>query len=99
MAYKYFVGQPFIYPENNLSYSENFLHMMFAVPAERYKVSSVMVWVDALNKLFILHADHEQNASTSTVGLSCSSGANTFAVIEAGIAFFGDLHTVELLKL
>ncbi|MDJ1257902.1 MAG: citrate synthase, partial [Candidatus Midichloria sp.] len=91
MAYKYSIGQPFVYPDNNLSYSENFLHMMFAVPAEKYKVNPVMA--DALNKLFILHADHEQNASTSTVRLSGSSGANPFAVIGAGIAsLWGPAH-------
>ncbi|AEI89177.1 MAG: citrate synthase [Candidatus Midichloria mitochondrii] len=91
MAYKYSIGQPFVYPDNNLSYSEDFLHMMFAVPAEKYKVNPVMA--DALNKLFILHADHEQNASTSTVRLSGSSGANPFAVIGAGIAsLWGPAH-------
>ncbi|CAG7593019.1 MAG: citrate synthase [Candidatus Midichloria sp.] len=91
MVYKYSIGQPFVYPDNNLSYSENFLHMMFAVPAEKYKVNPVMA--GALNKLFILHADHEQNASTSTVRLSGSSGANPFAVIGAGIAsLWGPAH-------
>ena len=91
MAYKYSIGQPFIYPDNKLSYSENFLRMMFALPAEEYYVNQVMA--DALNKLFILHADHEQNASTSTVRLSGSSGANPFAVIGAGIAsLWGPAH-------
>ena len=91
MAYKYSVGQPFVYPSNKLDYSENFLRMMFAVPTEDYEVNPVMA--DALNKLLILHADHEQNASTSTVRLSGSSGANPFAVIGAGIAsLWGPAH-------
>ena len=91
MAYKYSIGQPFIYPRNDLSYSENFLHMMFAVPAEEYRVSSVLA--RAIDRLFILHADHEQNASTSTVRLAGSSGANPFACIAAGIAsLWGPAH-------
>ena len=84
MAYKYSVGQPFMYPKNDLSYTGNFMRMMFAVPAEDYKVSPVLV--RALDRIFILHADHEQNASTSTVRLAGSSGANPVACIAAGIA-------------
>ncbi|NQW08689.1 MAG: citrate (Si)-synthase, partial [Alphaproteobacteria bacterium] len=84
MAYKYSVGQPFNYPRNDLSYAENFLYMTFAVPAEEYKISPAIA--RAMDRLFILHADHEQNASTSTVRLSGSSGANPFACIAAGIA-------------
>ena len=91
MAYKYSVGQPFIYPRNDLSYTANFMRMMFAVPAEDYKVNDVMV--RAMDRIFILHADHEQNASTSTVRLSGSSGANPFACIAAGIAcLWGPAH-------
>jgi len=91
MAYKYSVGQPFNYPRNNLTYAENFLHMCFAVPVEEYVVSPVLA--DAMNKIFILHADHEQNASTSTVRLAGSSGANPFACIAAGIAsLWGPAH-------
>src|SRR6266568_2944995 len=91
MAYKYSVGQPFMYPKNDLSYTENFMRMMFAVPAEEYKVSPVLV--RALDRIFILHADHEQNASTSTVRLAGSSGANPFACIAAGIAcLWGPAH-------
>ena len=91
MAYKYSIGQPFMYPQNDLSYSANFMRMMFAVPAEDYKVNDVMV--RALDRIFILHADHEQNASTSTVRLSGSSGANPFACIAAGIAcLWGPAH-------
>jgi citrate synthase len=91
MAYKYSLGQPFVYPRNELSYSANFMRMMFAVPAEDYKVNDVMV--RALDRIFILHADHEQNASTSTVRLSGSSGANPFACIAAGIAcLWGPAH-------
>ncbi|HIB19222.1 MAG TPA: citrate (Si)-synthase [Alphaproteobacteria bacterium] len=91
MAYKYSIGQPFIYPRNDLSYAENFLHMMFAVPAEEYVISPVLV--RAIDRLFILHADHEQNASTSTVRLAGSSGANPFACIAAGIAsLWGPAH-------
>ena len=90
-SYKKSIGQPFMYPLNRLSYSENFLQMMFAVPAEPYVVSPV---VDrALNLLLILHADHEQNCSTSTVRMVCSSGANMFAAISAGVcALWGPLH-------
>ena len=91
MAYKYTMGQPFIYPRNDLSYSANFMRMMFAVPAEEYKVNDVLV--RAMDRIFILHADHEQNASTSTVRLSGSSGANPFACIAAGIAcLWGPAH-------
>ncbi len=91
MAHKYAVGQPFMYPQNNLNYAENFLHMMFAVPAEAYKVNPVLS--RAIDKIFILHADHEQNASTSTVRLASSSGANPFACMAAGIAsLWGPAH-------
>jgi citrate synthase len=91
MAYKYSVGQPFMYPKNDISYTGNFMRMMFAVPAEEYKVSPVLV--KALDRIFILHADHEQNASTSTVRLAGSSGANPFACIAAGIAcLWGPAH-------
>ena len=90
-AYKYSVGQPFVYPQNELSYAENFLHMMFATPAEKYKVSPTMA--KAMDRILILHADHEQNASTSTVRLAGSSGANPFACIAAGIAsLWGPAH-------
>ena len=91
MAYKYSVGQPFNYPRNDLTYAENFLHMMFAVPAEPYKISPTVA--RAMDRILILHADHEQNASTSTVRLSGSSGANPFACIAAGIAsLWGPAH-------
>jgi len=91
MAYKYSAGQPFMYPRNDLSYTENFLHMMFAVPSEPYKVSPVLA--KAMDRIFILHADHEQNASTSTVRLAGSSGANPFACVAAGIAcLWGPAH-------
>ena len=91
MAYKYSIGQPFVYPLNSLSYSANFMRMMFAVPAEEYKVNDVLV--RALDRIFILHADHEQNASTSTVRLAGSSGANPFACVAAGIAcLWGPAH-------
>jgi citrate synthase len=91
MPYKYNVGQPFIYPKNSLSYAENFLHMMFAVPCEDYVVNPVLA--QAMDKIFILHADHEQNASTSTVRMAGSSGANPFACIAAGIAsLWGPAH-------
>ncbi|WP_213305060.1 citrate synthase [Paraburkholderia sacchari] len=91
MAYKYTIGQPFVYPRNDLSYSANFMHMMFANPAEEYKVNDVLV--RALDRILILHADHEQNASTSTVRLAGSSGANPFACIAAGIAcLWGPAH-------
>ncbi len=91
MAYKYSVGQPFVYPRNDLSYTGNFLHMTFSVPAEPYHVDPVIE--SAMDKIFILHADHEQNASTSTVRLAGSSGANPFACIAAGIAcLWGPAH-------
>jgi len=91
MAYKFSIGQPFIYPRNDLSYSENFLNMMFSVPAEEYKIDPVLS--KAMDKILILHADHEQNASTSTVRLAGSSGANPFACIAAGIAsLWGPAH-------
>ena len=91
MAYKYHVGQPFLYPLNHLGYTENFLRMCFAVPAEEYKINPVLA--KALDTIFILHADHEQNASTSTVRLAGSSGANPFACIAAGIAcLWGPAH-------
>ncbi len=91
MAYKYSIGQPFIYPQNQLGFAENFLHMMFATPCEPYKVSPVVA--KAMDKILILHADHEQNASTSTVRMAGSSGANPFACIGAGIAsLWGPLH-------
>ena len=91
MAYKYSIGQPFVYPKNELSYSGNFLHMMFSVPAEKYEVNPVIA--DAMDKIFMLHADHEQNASTSTVRLAGSSGANPYACIAAGIAsLWGPAH-------
>jgi len=90
-AYKYSIGQPFIYPKNDLNYSERFLDMMFAVPAEEYRIDPVLA--KAMDKIFILHADHEQNASTSTVRLAGSSGANPFACIAAGIAsLWGPAH-------
>jgi len=90
-SYKYSVGQPFVYPNNELSYTENFLHMMFSVPAEKYEINPVVA--DALDKIFILHADHEQNASTSTVRLAGSSQANPFACISSGItALWGPAH-------
>ncbi len=91
MAYKYSVGQPFVYPKNDHDYTSNFLRMCFAVPCEEYKVNPVLA--RALDRIFILHADHEQNASTSTVRLSGSSGANPFACIAAGIAsLWGPAH-------
>jgi citrate synthase len=91
MAYKYSVGQPFVYPRNDLSYAENFLHMMFSVPAEEYKVSPIIA--GAMDRIFTLHADHEQNASTSTVRLAGSSGANPYACIAAGVAsLWGPAH-------
>ncbi|ESQ82927.1 MULTISPECIES: citrate synthase [unclassified Asticcacaulis] len=90
-AYKYSVGQPFVHPRNNLSYSENFLRMCFAVPAEDYVANPILT--KAMDRIFILHADHEQNASTSTVRLAGSSGANPFACIAAGIAcLWGPSH-------
>ncbi|MEO1719867.1 MAG: citrate synthase [Pseudomonadota bacterium] len=91
MAYKYSIGQPFIYPRNDLDYTSNFLQMCFAVPCEPYKVDPVLS--RALDRIFILHADHEQNASTSTVRLAGSSGANPFAAIASGIAcLWGPAH-------
>ena len=92
MAYKYSVGQPFVYPRNDMTYAENFLHMTFGVPqCEEYHVSPILA--NAMDKIFILHADHEQNASTSTVRLAGSSGANPFACIAAGIAsLWGPAH-------
>ncbi len=91
MCYKYSIGQPFIYPRNDLTYAENFLHMMFSTPCEDYEVNPIVA--RAMDKIFILHADHEQNASTSTVRLAGSSGANPFACISAGIAsLWGPAH-------
>lgn len=90
-AYKYSIGQPLVYPDNSLSYAENFLNMCFAVPAEKYTISPTIA--RAMDKIFILHADHEQNASTSTVRLAGSSGANPYACIAAGIAcLWGPSH-------
>jgi citrate synthase len=90
-AYKYHIGQPFVYPRNDLDYSSNFLRMCFAVPCEEYKVNPILS--RAMDRIFILHADHEQNASTSTVRLAGSSGANPFACIAAGIAcLWGPAH-------
>jgi citrate synthase len=91
MAYKYNIGEPFVYPKNKFSYVENFMSMMFATPAEEYVPNPVLV--RALERIFILHADHEQNASTSTVRLAGSSGANPFACIASGIAaLWGPAH-------
>ena len=91
MAYKYSAGQPYMYPRNHLNYAGNFLHMMFATPCEEYKVNPVIE--RALDRIFILHADHEQNASTSTVRLCGSSGTNPFAAIAAGVAcLWGPAH-------
>jgi len=91
MVYKYNIGQPFMYPRNDLSYSENFLHMMFNTPAEEKPISPVLE--NAMDKIFLLHADHEQNASTSTVRMAGSTGANPFACIAAGIAaLWGPAH-------
>src|SRR5690606_18206982 len=91
MAYKFSIGQPFVYPRNELSYSENFLNMMFSVPAEDYKVNPIVA--KAMDRIFTLHADHEQNASTSTVRLAGSSGANPYACIAAGVAsLWGPAH-------
>jgi len=90
-AYKYSIGQPFVYPRNDLDYASNFLHMCFAVPAEEYKINPILS--RAMDRIFVLHADHEQNASTSTVRLAGSSGANPFACIAAGIAcLWGPAH-------
>ncbi|MGR3636009.1 MAG: citrate synthase [Shimia sp.] len=91
MAYKYTIGQPFVYPRNDLDYASNFLRMCFAVPAEEYEVNPILA--RAMDRIFTLHADHEQNASTSTVRLASSSGANPFACIAAGIAcLWGPAH-------
>ncbi len=91
MAYKFSIGQPFMYPRNDLKYAENFLYMMFGVPCEDYRVNPVLA--KAMDRIFILHADHEQNASTSTVRLAGSTGANPFACIAAGIAsLWGPAH-------
>lgn len=91
MSYKYSIGQPFIYPQNDLQFSENFLHMMFSTPCEKYTVNPVLA--SAMDKILTLHADHEQNASTSTVRLAGSSGANPFACMSAGIAsLWGPAH-------
>ena len=91
MCYKYSQGQPFIYPRNDLDHAENFLHMMFATPCENYEVNPVLA--RAMDRIFLLHADHEQNASTSTVRLAGSTGANPFACIAAGIAaLWGPAH-------
>jgi len=91
MVYKYSIGQPFVYPRNNLSYSENFLHMMFNTPCEEKEISPVLA--KAMDRIFLLHADHEQNASTSTVRLAGSTDANPFACIAAGIAaLWGPAH-------
>lgn len=91
MTYKYSIGQPFVYPRNDLSYAGNFLHMCFSVPAENYEINPILE--DAMDKIFILHADHEQNASTSTVRIAGSSQANPFACMAAGIAcLWGPSH-------
>jgi citrate synthase len=91
MAYKYSIGQPFVQPDNSLSYSENFLNMCFSVPAEKYKISKVMS--DAMDTILILHADHEQNCSTATVRVVGSSQANLYSSVSAGIAaLWGPLH-------
>ncbi len=91
MSYKYSIGQPFMYPRNDLSYAGNFLHMMFAVPCEEYKVNPVIE--RAMDRIFTLHADHEQNASTSSMRMAGSSGANPFACVAAGIAsLWGPAH-------
>jgi citrate synthase len=91
MAFKYSVGQPYMYPRNELSYAANFMRMMFATPCEDYKVNDVLV--RAVDRIFILHADHEQNASTSTVRMCASSGTNPFAAIAAGVAcLWGPAH-------
>jgi citrate synthase len=91
MSYKYSIGQPFIYPRNDLGYAANFLRMMFGNPCEEYQVNPVIA--KAMDRIFLLHADHEQNASTSTVRLAGSTGANPFACIAAGIAaLWGPAH-------
>src|SRR5208283_1728413 len=90
-CYKYTLGQPFVYPRNELYYTANFMRMCFSVPCEEYKVNPVLA--RALDRIFVLHADHEQNASTSTVRLAGSSGANPFACVAAGIAcLWGPAH-------
>lgn len=100
-AYKYSVGQPFMYPQNELNYAENFLHMMFSLPSYKYKVNPTLA--RAMNRILVIHADHEQNASTSTVRLASSSAANPFACIAAGIAsLWGPAHggaNEEVLKM
>jgi citrate synthase len=96
MCYKYSIGQPFVYPRNDLSYAGNFLRMMFATPCEEYEVNPVLE--RAMDRILILHADHEQNASTSTVRTAGSSGANPFACIAAGIASCGDRRTAAPTK-
>ena len=96
MCYKYSIGQPFVYPRNDLSYAGNFLHMMFATPCEEYKVNPVLE--RAMDRILILHADHEQNASTSTVRTAGSSGANPFAVSPPVSPRCGDLRTVVQTK-
>src|SRR5690606_37923620 len=91
MTYKYSIGQPFVYPRNDLSYTANFMQMMVSTPSEEYKINDVLV--RALDRILILHADHEQNASTSTVRLLGSSGAKPFPSIAAGIAcLWGPAH-------
>ena len=90
-AYKYSIGQPFVYPRNDLGYAANFMHMCFSVPTENYEVNPIMA--KAMDRIFTLHADHEQNASTSTVRLAGSSNANPFACIAAGVAcLWGPAH-------
>src|SRR3569833_3818702 len=91
MAYKYSAGQPYMYPKNDLSYTSNFMRMMFATPCDEYEPNDVLV--RAMDRIFILHADHEQNASTATVRLCGSSGTNPFAAIAAGVAcLWGPAH-------
>ena len=97
IAYKYSLGQPFIYPNNNLNYSENFLHMLFSTPCGNFKPTKAQI--DALDKLLILHADHEQNASTSTVKMAGSSGANPLHVLQLVLHLYGDQHMVVLMNL
>ena len=95
-AYKYSTGQPFVYPNNSLDYAENFLYMCFSVPAEQYKSNPILN--KAMDRIFILHADHEQNASTSTVRLAGSSGANPFALLLQELHVYGDQLMVEQMK-
>src|SRR5690606_24796225 len=91
MSYKYALGQPFMYPRNDLDYAANFLYMMFGTPCDEYQVNPVIA--KAMDRIFLLHADHEQNASTSTVRLAGSTGANPFACVAAGIAaLWGPAH-------